>query len=104
GQSADARFARLAGEGRRGFLDERLVEKRWTAFFLATKEAMLSFVIVDAGYVSCGILCVFDRGSRRTLIDSHPVLPPLLAWISEEPNDGMRAILTGPRLSARFER
>ena len=70
GPVADASFARLAGEWRRGFLDKRLVEKRWTALFLATKEAMLSFAIVDAGYLSSGILCVFDRGSRRTLIDS----------------------------------
>jgi hypothetical protein len=104
GPVADASFARLAGEWGRGFLDKRLVEKRWTALFLATKEAMLSFAVVDAGYLSSGILCVFDRGSRRTLVDSHPVLPPLLAWITDEPNDGMRATLTGPRLSARFER
>jgi len=104
GVIGDASFGRLAGEWGRGFLDKRLVEKRWQALFLATPEVMLSFAVVDAGYLSSGILCVFDRGSRRTLIDSHPVLPPLLSWITDEPNDGMRANLTGPRLSARFER
>jgi hypothetical protein len=104
GAIADASFARLTGEWGRGFFDKRLVEKRWAAMFVATPDVMLSFAIVDAGYLSSGILCVFDRGSRRTLIDSHPVLPPLLATITDEPNDGMRATLAGPRLSARFER
>jgi hypothetical protein len=104
GAIADASFARLTGEWGRGFLDKRLVEKRWAALFVATPEVMLSFAIVDAGYLSSGILCVFDRGARRTLIDSHPVLPPLLATLTDEPNDGLRATLTGPRLSARFER
>jgi hypothetical protein len=104
GPIADASFARLSGEWGRGFLDKRLVEKRWQALFLATPEVMLSFAIVDAGYLSSGILCVFDRGSRRALLDSHPVLPPLLASVTDEPNDGMRASLTGPRISARFER
>jgi len=104
GAVRDASFSGLSAEYARGFLERRLVEKRWQALFVATREVMLSFAIVDAGYLSSGILSVFDRGARRLLIDSHPVLPPLLAWISDEPNDGLRALLTGPRLSARIER
>ncbi|HWE23809.1 MAG TPA: DUF2804 domain-containing protein [Myxococcales bacterium] len=104
GAVADASFSHLTREWSRGFLHKRLVEKRWAALFLATDEAMLSFAIVDTGYLSTGILCVFDRGSRRTLIDSHPVLPPLLATLTDEANDGMRATLAGPRITARFER
>ena len=104
GAIRDASFSRLTGEWDRGFFEKRVIEKRWEALFLATNELMLSFAIVDAGYLSSGILCVFDRKARRTLIDSHPVLPPLFASITDEPNDGMRATLTGPRLSARFER
>jgi hypothetical protein len=104
GPIRDTSFSALSAEYPRGFLEKRFVEKRWQALFVASREMMLSFAIVDAGYLSSGILSVFDRGARRLLIDSHPVLPPLLAWISDEPNDGMRALLTGPRLSARIER
>jgi hypothetical protein len=104
GAVRDAGFAGLAGEYAHGFLGRRLVEKRWQALSLATPEAMISLAIVDAGYLSSGILSVFDRGARRLLIDSNPVLPPLFAWVTEEPNDGMRAVLTGPRIGARIER
>ena len=104
GALRDTSFAGLAGEYARGLLERRLVEKRWQALFLATPRAMLSFAIVDAGYLSSGFLSVFDRGARRLLIDSNPVLPPFLAWLGDEPNDGMRALLTGPRISARIER
>ena len=104
GAVRDASFAGLAGEYARGFLERRLVEKRWQALFLGTPQAMISLAIVDAGYLSSGILSVFDRGARRVLIDSNPVLPPLFAWVSDEPNDGMRAVLTGPRIGARIER
>jgi len=104
GPLRDAGFDGLAGEYARGFLERRLVEKRWQALFLATPQAMISLAIVDAGYLSSGILSVFDRGARRVLIDSNPVLPPLFAWVADEPNDGMRAVLTGPRIGARIER
>jgi hypothetical protein len=104
GPLRDAGFDGLAGEYARGFLERRLVEKRWQALFLATPQVMISLAIVDAGYLSSGILSVFDRGARRVLIDSNPVLPPLLAWVAGEPNDGMRAVLTGPRIGARIER
>src|SRR5256714_2102338 len=104
GALRDAGFAGLGGEYAHGLLGRRLVEKRWQALFLATPQAMISLAIVDAGYLSSGILSVFDRGARRVLIDSNPVLPPLFAWVAEEPNDGMRAVLTGPRIAARIER
>jgi Protein of unknown function (DUF2804) len=104
GAPRDAGFAGLAGEYAHGFLGRRLVEKRWQALFLATPQAMISFAIVDGGYLSSGILSVFDRGARRVLIDSNPVLPPLFAFVAEEPNDGMRAVFTGPRIGARIER
>jgi hypothetical protein len=104
GATRDASFSGLSAPYARGLLEKRLVEKRWQALFVASREVMFSFAIVDAGYLSSGILSVFDRGARRLLIDSHPVLPPLLAWITDEPNDGMRALLTGPRLTARIER
>ena len=100
----DAAFAGLRGEYERGFIERRLVEKRWQALFVATPQTMISFAIVDAGYLSSGIFSVFDRGARRVLIDSNPVLPPLFAWVADEPNDGMRAVLTGPRIGARIER
>jgi hypothetical protein len=104
GAVRDTSFSGLSGEYARGFLEKRFVEKRWQALFVATRDVMLSFAIVDAGYLSSGILSVFDRGARRVLIDSHPVLPPLLAWLTDEANDGMRATLNGPRISARLER
>jgi hypothetical protein len=104
GAPRDAGFAGLAGEYARGFLERHLVEKRWQALFLATPQAMISLAIVDAGYLSSGILSVFDRGARRMLIDSNPVLPPLFASVGDEPNEGMRALLSGPRIGARIER
>lgn len=104
GAVRDASFAGLGGEYARGFLARRLSEKRWQAVFLSTPQAMISLAIVDGGYLSSGILSVFDRGARRVLVDSNPVLPPLFAWVTEEPNDGMRAVLTGPRIGARIER
>lgn len=104
GAIRDAGFAGLGADYARGLLDRRMVEKRWQALFLATPQAMLSLAIVDAGYLSSGIFSVFDRGARRVLLDSNPVLPPLFARVGEEPNDGMRAVLRGPRIAARIER
>jgi Protein of unknown function (DUF2804) len=97
-------FEGLGAEYARGPLDRRLVEKRWQALFLATPQVMVSLAVVDAGYLSSGIFAVFDRGARRLLLDSSPVLPPLFARVEEEPNDGMRAVLTGPRIATRIER
>src|SRR5262249_40069285 len=97
-------FEGLGAEYARGLFDRRLVEKRWQALFLATPQAMVSLAVVDAGYLSSGIFAVFDRGARRLLLDSSPVLPPLFARVEEEPNDGMRAVLTGPRIATRIER
>ena len=104
GAIRDARFAGLGPEYAHGLLDRRMVEKRWQALFLATPQAMVSLAIVDGGYLSSGIFSVFDRGARRVLLDSNPVLPPLFARVDEEPNDGMRAVLDGPRIAARIER
>src|SRR5438094_239842 len=104
GAIRDARFAGLGAEYAHGLLDRRMVEKRWQALFLATPQAMVSLAIVDGGYLSSGIFSVFDRGARRVLLDSNPVLPPLFARVDEEPNDGMRAVLDGPRIAARIER
>ena len=104
GAIRDARFAGLGAEYAHGLLDRRMVEKRWQALFLATPQAMVSLAIIDGGYLSSGIFSVFDRGARRVLLDSNPVLPPLFARVDEEPNDGMRAVLDGPRIAARIER
>ena len=104
GALSDVGFGGLGKEYARGPIERRLVEKRWQALFLATPKAMVSLAIVDAGYLSSGIFSIFDRGARRVLIDSNPVLPPLFARVGEEPNDGMRAVLDGPRISARIER
>jgi len=102
GPLADAGFAGLAGAP--GMLERRFVEKRWQYVFLATPEMMLALAVIDCGYLSSGICAVFDRGSRRLLVDDNPVLPPLFAQVGDEPADGMSARLTGLGFRARLQR
>jgi hypothetical protein len=102
GSLGDASFAGL--QGAPGTLQRRLIEKKWQYLFLATPEMMLALAVIDCGYLSSGICAVFDRGSRRLLLDDNPVLPPLCARVGDEPADGMSARLLGPRINARLQR
>jgi hypothetical protein len=102
GSLGDASFAGLKDAP--GVLQRRLVDKRWQYVFLATPEMMLALAVIDCGYLASGICAVFDRGSRRLLVDDNPVLPPLCAQVGEEPADGMSARLLGPRIHARLQR
>jgi len=102
GSIADASFGRL--KDLPGALDRRLIEKRWQYVSVATPELMLALAVIDCGYLSSGICAVFDRGSRRLLVDETPVLPPFCAQVGEEPADGMSARLLGPRVRARLQR
>ena len=87
-----------------GMLERRLSEKKWQYVFVATPEMMLSLAVIDCGYLSAGICAVFDRGSRRLLVDDNPVLPPFCAQVAEAPSEGMSASLFGPRIRARLQR
>jgi hypothetical protein len=102
GSLADARFAGLKDAP--GPLQRRLTEKKWQYLFLATPEMMLALAVIDCGYLASGICAVFDRGSRRLLVNDNPVLPSLCAAVGEEPADGMSARLLGPRIRARLQR
>jgi hypothetical protein len=101
GAVADCSFHDPAPPYALGAVERRLVEKKWQYLFVADREMMLALAIVDAGYLSTGICSVFDRGSRRLLIDEAPVLPPLLASVGDRPGD---ATLRGPRIAARIEK
>jgi Protein of unknown function (DUF2804) len=102
GSPRQAGFATLAGAP--GPLERRLIEKKWQYVFLSTPEMMLALAVIDVGYLSSGICAVFDRGSRRLLVDESPVLPPFCAELADEPADGMSARLYGPRIRARLQR
>lgn len=102
GSVDDARFGLLRTPP--SLIDRRLVEKRWHYALVITEEIMLSFAIVDAGYLGSGICAVFDRGARRLLVDSNPVVPPLFADVNEEPADGHRSSIAGPMVRGRIER
>lgn len=104
GAVGDPAFVHLSGAYQRTFLERKLVEKKWQYLHVATKEMMLSAAIVDTGYLASGFCAVFDRGSRRLLVDENEVLPPLCVSINDEPNDGLSARLVGPRVRARIER
>ncbi|MGE5047530.1 MAG: DUF2804 domain-containing protein [Deltaproteobacteria bacterium] len=102
GAIADAGLAALKDAP--GLVQRRLMEKRWQYVFVATPEMMLALAVIDAGYLSSGICAVFDRGSRRLLVDENPVLPPLCAQVGDSPGKGLSARLFGPRIEARVER
>jgi len=84
-----------------GLVQRRLMEKKWQYLFLATPEMMLALAVIDCGYLSTGMCAVFDRGSRRLLVDENPVLPPLCAQVADEPGE---ARLFGPRIEVRAQR
>lgn len=104
GALADATFEKLRPPFAPGILDRKLMEKRWTYLFVSTPDAMASFAIIDAGYLSTGICAVFDRGSRRLLADENPVLPPLCAAVSDDTSAALSARLWGPAIDARLQR
>jgi hypothetical protein len=101
GSVADPTFAGLRLPY--GLLQRRLVEKKWQYVFLATQEMMLALAVIDLGYLSSGICAVFDRGSRRLLVNDNPVLPPICAQVGDAPADGMSARLLGPAIRARLQ-
>jgi hypothetical protein len=83
----------------RGFLEKRLAEKKWVYALVTTPEVMAAFAIVDAGYLASGFCAVFDRGSRRLLVDENPVLPSICATVADKPGS---ARLIGPGIDARM--
>jgi hypothetical protein len=101
GSLGDASFAGLQLPG---LLQRRLIEKKWQYVFVATPEMMLSLAVIDCGYLASGICAVFDRGSRRLLVNDNPVLPPICAQVGEEAAEGMSARLIGPAIRARIQR
>ncbi len=101
GSLADASFSTL--KDLPGALQRRLIEKRWQYVLVATPEMMLALAVIDCGYLSSGICAVFDRGSRRLLVNENPVLPPICARVGEAPGDGMSARLMGPAIRARIQ-
>ncbi len=101
GSVADPTFAGLRLPY--GPLQRLLVEKKWQYVFLATPEMMLALAVIDLGYLSSGICAVFDRGSRRLLVNDNPVLPPICAQVGDVPADGMSARLLGPAIRARLQ-
>jgi hypothetical protein len=102
GSVADASFAGL--EDYPGLLQRRLMEKRWQYVLVSTPEMMLAIAIIDCGYLASGICAVFDRGSRRLLVNDNPVLPPICAQVGDAPSEGMSARLLGPGIRARIQR
>jgi hypothetical protein len=104
GSLGEAAFTSLRAPYAPGFLERRLVEKKWQYLFVATKEMMLTLAIIDAGYLASGICAVFDRGSRRLLANENPVLPPVSAQVGDDPADGASARLLGPNLRASIQR
>src|SRR6267142_2769637 len=81
GSLADAAFATLKDIP--GALQRRLIEKKWQYAFVATPEMMLAIAVIDCGYLASGICAVFDRGSRRLLVNENPVLPPICASVQQ---------------------
>jgi hypothetical protein len=79
------------------------MEKKWQYVFVATPEMMLALAVIDCGYLSTGMCAVFDRGSRRLLVNENPVLPPLCAQVGAVPAE-MSARLFGPRIEVRVGR
>lgn len=104
GAVSDPVFRDLRGPFARTFVERKLVEKKWQYVHVATADMMLSFAIIDTGYLASGICAVFDRGARRLLVDENPVLPPVCVSVNDEPNDGLSARLSGPGVKARIER
>jgi hypothetical protein len=101
GTIADPAFAALLAPFAWTGLERRLVEKKWQYLFVAHEEIMLALAILDVGYLSTGLCAVFDRGSRRLLIDDSPVLPPLFASVGDRPGE---ATLRGPGIKASIEK
>jgi hypothetical protein len=101
GSLADASFATLKDIP--GALQRRLIEKKWQYAFVATPEMMLAIAVIDCGYLASGICAVFDRGSRRLLVNENPVLPSICASVGEVPGDGLSARLMGPAIRARIQ-
>jgi hypothetical protein len=93
GSVADATFPP------RSLLTKRLVEKKWVYALVTTPEVMAAFAIVDAGYLASGFCAVFDRGSRRLLVDQNQVLPSICVDVSDKPGS---ARLIGPGIDARI--
>ena len=101
GSIADPGFGQLTAPYDFRGLERRLIEKKWQYLFVAHEEIMLALAILDVGYLSTGICAVFDRGSKRLLIDDSPILPPLFATVGERPGE---ASLRGPGIKASIER
>ncbi len=63
-----------------------LRRKKWVWLAVSTEEIWLSLAIVRMGYASSAFAFVFDRASRRMLVDRTRLGSPRAAAVSDDPH------------------
>ena len=87
------------------FVDRALRRKKWFYVAVATDEVWISLAAVRMGYATSAFAFVFDRASRRMLVDRTVVGPPRAAEIGDDPHArGVLATFGFGRSSVLLER
>jgi hypothetical protein len=80
-----------------------LKHKRWLYSFIATREVVAAFAVVDVGYTANAFATVVDLRDRRVLVDESYLGLPLSASVNDSPGEGLSVGFRTPvaRFSAR---
>lgn len=82
----------LSGAYARSRLWQQLHHKRWHYVGMGNAQCFVGLAMVDVGWINTAFVYVFDRHSRRLLVDaSQNGLPGLTAHLSTQPWHGARS-------------
>ncbi|HVH45256.1 MAG TPA: DUF2804 domain-containing protein [Labilithrix sp.] len=85
--------------------DEVFRRKKWVYVALASEQVWVSLAVVRLGYAANVFVFVFDRASRRMIVDRTVLGSPRAAVVADEPHaSGLLARFEGARASVRIER
>jgi Protein of unknown function (DUF2804) len=87
-----------------GALGRLLKHKRWTYVGLASDEVFIAIAVAHLGYIANAFAFVFDRATRRMLVDRASLAPPFAASVGDTGGEGSLARVRLPGASVRIER
>lgn len=88
-----------------GFFEKRLREKKWQWFGLFNEAYAIGGAIVDAGYAGKSFVWLFDRKSKKLIMDETTTVPASLVRVANSPaSDGEVARLSVGKGRWRIQR
>lgn len=105
GELARADLGMLRGSWRRGPVYRLTHHKSWRWYMVASREVLVAFALVDAGFAANGFVLAVDLTERRVLVDRGVLgIPGLSVHVGDHPNEGTRARFAARGMAVRIAR